>query len=276
MLQALTSSAQPVTQIAAGIGHSLFLKSDGSLWAVGFNANGQLGDGTFNDTNRPEQILMASNVTAIAAGQRHSLFQESDGSLWGVGGNEYGQLGDGNYGTYPNHFGTSRPEQIVVSNVVAISAGGAHSLFVKNDGSLWGMGGNDIGQLGDGTYNGTNRPEQILVASNVTAIAAGSCHSLFLKSDGSLWGMGYNYQGQLGDGNFMTKAPYGTDRPEQIVASNVTAIAAGGFHSLFLKSDGSLWAMGDNDYGQLGNGTFNNACRPELIVASNVTAIAGE
>ena len=57
MLQAATSGAQPVTKVAAGNMHNLFLKSDGSLWAMGWNANGQLGDGTYNNANRPEQIV---------------------------------------------------------------------------------------------------------------------------------------------------------------------------------------------------------------------------
>jgi alpha-tubulin suppressor-like RCC1 family protein len=105
----------------------------------------------------------------------------------------------------------------VASNVTAIAAGGDHSLFLKSDGSLWAMGGNVAGQLGDGTFNNTNRPEQI-VSSNVTAIAAGGYHSLFLKSDGSLWAMGNNQYGQLGDGTYATVYPYGTNRPEQIVA----------------------------------------------------------
>ena len=68
--------------------------------------------------------------------------------------------------------------------------------------------------MGDGTYNNTNRPEQI-VAGNVTAIAGGSDHSLFLQSDGSLWAMGYNEYGQLGDGTDNT-----ADLPEQILAAN--------------------------------------------------------
>jgi alpha-tubulin suppressor-like RCC1 family protein len=264
-LQPSTAFAQPVTKVAAGNFHSLFLKSDGSLWAMGYNVSGQLGDGTFNNTNLPEQIVV-SNVTAIAAGGVHSLFLKSDGSLWTMGANNSGQLGDG---TFNN---TNRPEQIVASNVTAIAAGAGHSLFLKSDGSLWAMGYNVAGQLGDGTYNRTNLPEQIM-ASNVTAIAAGGYHSLFLKSDGSLWAMGQNINGQLGDGTYATVYPYGTNFPEQIVASNVTAIAAGGFFSLFLKSDGSLWAMGDNQYGQLGDGTFNTTNQPEQVVASNVTAI---
>ncbi len=271
LLLALTSGAQPVTQIAAGGYHSLFLKSDGSLWAMGFNGYGQLGDGTTNNVNRPEQIV-ASNVTAMAAGgyygspgdgsYSHNLFLKSDGSLWAMGANNAGQLGDGSYTS------TNRPEQIVASNVMAIAAGRIHSLFLKNDGSLWVMGDNEYGQLGDGTYNNANLPQQT-VASNIIAIAAGYGHSLILKSDGSLWGMGNNSVGQLGDGTTNNAI-----RPEQIVASNVTAVAVGEYHSLFLKREGSLWAMGLNYYGQLGDSTYNNTNRPEQIVASNVTAIA--
>ena len=268
-LQAVTSRGQTVTRIAAGSDHSLFLESDGSLWAMGNNSDGQLGDGTTDgdnyQTNLPEQIV-PTNVTAIAAGANFSLFLKSDGSLWAMGDNSDGQLGDGTYNQ------AILPEQIVASNVTAIAGGGSHTLFLKSNGSLWAMGNNGDGQLGDGSTDGgnfnTNLPEQI-VASNVTAIAAGGYHSLFLKSDGSLWAMGYNASGQLGNGATYNK----TNRPAQIVASNVTAIAAGWTYSLFLKSDGSLWAMGYNGYGQLGDGTYNQTNRPEEIVATNVTAI---
>jgi hypothetical protein len=271
VLQAVTIGAQPVTKISAGATHSLFLKSDGSVWFTDGATNGPLGDGTLVSTNRFEALAI-SNVTAIAAGGMHNLFVKSDGSLWTMGNNYYGQLGDGTFGAVPP-FGTNQPEQIVSSNVTAISGGGFSSLFLKNNGSLWAMGWNQHGQLGDGTTdNGTyktNQPEQI-VGSNVTAVAAGAYHSLFLKHDGSLWGMGRNFYGELGDGSISL----GTRSPEQIVASNVTAIAVGIEYSLFLKSDGSLWGMGDNTFGQLGIGPTNNAIRPKQIVASNVTAIA--
>ena len=206
-----------VTAIAAGNGHSLFLKSDGSLWGMGDNHDGQLGVGTYYNTNQP-QLIVSSNVTVIAAGDLHSLFVKSDGSLWAMGYNNFGQLGDGTYNK------TNFPEQIVSSNVMAIAANGgyltipgenvnySHSLFVKNDGSLWAMGYNNFGQLGDGTYNNTNRPEEI-VAGGVIAIAAGDGHSLFVKSDGSLWAMGANSYGALGGG-----FSGGTNLPEQIVA----------------------------------------------------------
>ena len=260
----LTAKAQPVIKVAAGDYHSLFLKSDGSLWAMGFNGSGALGDGSFNNTNLPEQIV-ATGVTAISAGAYHSLFLKSDGSLWAMGNNLSGQLGDGT-----DNNSRALPEQIVASSVTAIAAGNYHSLFLKSDGSLWAMGGNDTGQLGDnthgelgdGTTNSTPWPERV-VPGGVTTIAAGYLHSLFLKNDGSLWAMGTSPFGELGDGTY---APV-TDRPEQIVASGVNAMAAGAFHSLFLKSDGSLWAMGQDSYGQLGDGTFGQTNRPELIVA---------
>jgi len=87
--------------------------------------------------------------------------------------------------------------------------------------------------------------------------------------------MGNDQSGQLGDGIVNSiYNPAETNLPEMIVASNVTAIAAGFNHSLFLKSDGSLWGMGANNYGQLGDGTYNSTNRPELIVAGGVTAIA--
>jgi alpha-tubulin suppressor-like RCC1 family protein len=120
--------------------------------------------------------------------------------------------------------------------------------------------------LGDGTYNDTNRPEEI-VASNVTAIAAGTSDSLFLKSDGSLWVMGSGDEGELGDGT-----DNNTNLPERIVVRGVTAIFAGSAHNLFLKSDGSLWAMGWDAFGQLGDGIIDPSFSsytnlPEEIVA---------
>ena len=257
--------ASGVTAIAAGYGHSLFLKSDGSLWAMGNNYLGQLGTGTTNDArNRPEQIVV-SGVTAVAAGSYHSLFLKSDGSLWAMGYNDSGQLGDGTTDS------TNQPEQIVASGVTSLAAGGGHSLFIKSDGSLWAMGLNNYGQLGDGTTDSTNQPEQI-VASGVTSVAAGGRHSLFVKSDGSLWATGGNLDGELGDGTLNN-----TNRPERIVASGVTTVAAGVFHSLFLKTDGSLWAMGSNFYGALGDGKamlFSSGTnQPEQIVAGGVIAI---
>ena len=135
-----------------------------------------------------------------------------------MGQNIVGQLGDGT--TDSGNLETNFPEQIVASNVVAIAAGGSHSLFLKSDGSLWAIGLNYYGQLGDGTYDQTNQPPEQIVASGVTAIAAGQYFSLFIKSDGSLWGMGDNTYGQIGSGTLNN-----TNRPVQISLSDLTQVS---------------------------------------------------
>ena len=243
-----------VVAVAAGFGHSLFVESDGSLWAVGDDGDGQLGDGAIygpepDGPTQPEKIVPCG-VTKIAAGSDFSLFIKSDGSLWAMGDNGWGQLGDGTFEPDLAYSYTNLPEEIVSSNVTAIAAGAAHSLFLKSDGSLWAMGKNLSGQLGDGTHAAASLPEMI-VSSNVTAIAAGAYFSLFLKSDGSLWAMGDDSYGQLGDNDWEGFWP-NVNQPEEIVSSNVIAIAAGQNHSLFVKSDGSLWGMGEDD--ELGDG----------------------
>ena len=255
-----------MTKVAGGFDHSLFLKSDGSLWAMGYNQNGQLGDGTYNNTNRPEQIVgqqchgdcRRSRSQPVSQERRQSMGHGLQ-QLWPVRRRHLqhhqparADCGQQRHGDcrrkLPQPFSQERWQSM------------GHGLE-----PVWSVGRRHLWRH----PASTNRPEQI-VASNVTAIAAGYEHSLFLKSDGSLWAMGGNGYGQLGDGTYNT-----TNRPEQIVASNVTAIAAANYVSLFLKSDGSLWAMGDNEfYGQLGDGTYNNTNQPDQIVASNVTAIA--
>jgi alpha-tubulin suppressor-like RCC1 family protein len=184
--------------------------------------------------------------------------------------NHNGELGDG----ADNNIVT-RPEKIVAIGVVAIAAGQGHSLFIKNDGSLWGMGANDLGQLGLGTNINRSLKPALIVPSDVTAVAAGEDHSLFIKSDGSLWAMGNNGDGRLGDCTI--DCAY---RPKQIVASNVVAVVGGETGSMFLKQDGSLWAMGfamgydlRDEYG--GGISFASDC-PEQILAANKSALVAD
>jgi len=253
--------ASNVISIAQSCARSdcLFIKADGSLWALGWNGFGQLGDGTFNNATTPEEIV-ASNVVACAAGPVDNLFIKSDGSLWGMGRNDDGELGDGTTND------VILPEEIASSGVIAAAVGSFNSLFLKSDDSLWGMGGNESGELGDGTYNEINEPEQI-VSNGVVAISCGVSQSLFLKSDGSLWGMGDKGFGQLGDGTLGNPPIYATNQPEEIVSSNVVAISGGVYDSFFIKSDGSLWAMGINEFGGLGDGFTNyTSLLPEQIV----------
>lgn len=244
---------------AAGIVHSLFTKSDGTLWATGYNGTGQLGDGTF--TNRFVPVNVASDVIAVAAGSNHSLFVKSNGSLWAMGYNNYGQLGDG------STTNRNTPVQIAASGVTAIAAGFYHSLFLKADGTLWTMGYNNYGQLGDGTN--TTRLTPVQIASDVQKIGASGYQSFFIKTDGTLWACGYNSSGQLGDGT-------AGNRPTPVqVATGVTSVSPGYLHTLFLKSDGSAWGMGEGRNGQLGTANFDLRLLPVQIMTEVSDVVAG-
>ena len=222
-----------VTAIAAGGAfnhHSLALKSDGTVWAWGANSAGQLGNGSFTGSNTPVQTSGINGVTAIAGGQLHSLALKSDGTVWAWGFNLDGQLGNGtNTTTYP--YGLDTPVQVLgLTGVIAIAGGGAHSLALKSDGTVWAWGQNNKGQLGNGSFTGSNTPVQTSGISGVTAIAGGVSHSLALKSDGTVWAWGYNLDGELGNGTYTD-----SNTPVEVSGlSGVTVIAGGGFHSLAL------------------------------------------
>ena len=262
-IQILESGVQAVS---AGEEHSLVLMGDGSLWGAGGNLYGQLGDGTEDSRPSLKQIV-DSGVVACSAGPLHSLFIKSDGSLWGMGLNEWGAIGDGSgEGGNVVHL---EPFLVVGEGVVACAAGGEHSLFVKSDGSLWAMGANTFGQLGDDTGLDQYSPVQIL-SSGVSAVAAGVNHSLFIKSDGSLWAMGDNFSGQLGD-----KTDEDRFIPVKVIRSGVVEVAAGDSYSIYLKSDGSVWSMGSAELGRLGNGEpSSDQWAPVKSVSSGVAKVS--
>jgi alpha-tubulin suppressor-like RCC1 family protein len=145
--------------IAAGGGHSLALKPNGTLLSWGNDSAGQLGDGGTNtDQSTPVAVSGASNIVAITAGYYHSLALKADGTLLGWGAGSYGQLGDGTSDDKPVPTPITNP---LASNIIAISANGSYSMALKSDGTIlaWGYGGN--GELGNGDNNATNIPTPI-------------------------------------------------------------------------------------------------------------------
>ncbi len=158
-----------------------------------------------------------------------------------------------------------------LDNVIAVAAGTDHSLALKSDGTVWVWGGNDMGQLGDGTNTYKSNPVHNKNLEGIIAIAAEYGHSFALKSDGTVWTWGNNTNGQLGDGTYTSR-----NTPVQVKnLSDVTAIAAGNGHGLALKSDGTVWAWGWNIYGQLGDGTTTDETTPVQVNSlDNITAIA--
>lgn len=155
----------------------------------------------------------------------------------------------------------------VAAPAQTVAGGAYHSLWIANDGVLWGSGYNFDGELGDGTYTGRSAPVAVGYFSNWWQCDAGQATSYGLRSDGSLWSWGSNQYGQLGVGTLVTKK---VARPVRVSSpATFTAMSAGGFHALAIKSDGSLWAWGLNDRGQLGVGDRKNRPSPTRVGSAN-------
>ena len=263
-----------VIAIAAGGQHSLALKRDGSVWAWGDNASGDLGDTTV--AARPVPVPVSglgpvSGVIAIAAGGDGSLALKADGTVlaWGD------RTGVGSLG--PNPQGSTPPPRGVVtlgagSQVVAIAAGGHHSMALKADGTVEAWGGNAQGELGTGTTLDSFFPAMVsLLGTGVVGIAAGATHSLALKSDGSVLAWGYGFDGELGtgttDGSGIPVAVSGLGP-----GSGVVDIAAGNARSVARRSDGSLMAWGASLFGELGTG---GTARTDTLVPTAVHGLGG-
>ncbi|WP_052461131.1 RCC1 domain-containing protein [Psychroserpens mesophilus] len=233
-------------KVDSGAGHVLALKSDGSIWAFGYNAYGQLGDGTIENKNVPTQIGTDNDWIFIDCGFRSSFAIKEDGTLWGWGRNDKGQLGDGTNTdrNIPIQIGTATDWYI-------ISINGNTTLATKTDGSLWSWGSNESWQLGTGQdMSNTNVPSQVGMDTDWSTVSAGAFHSTALKTDGTLWVWGEGFYG-FGDGTNIPK-----DFPSQIgTDSDWQSISAGGVHTAVIKTNNTLWNWGWNFSGQLANGT---------------------
>jgi alpha-tubulin suppressor-like RCC1 family protein len=311
-----------VIAISAGESHNLALRSDGTVWAWGWNGVNQLGNGVPGDAHTPVQVSGLTNVVAISGRGYHCLALKSDGTVWAWGWNQWGQLGNGTTNATLVPVQVSGLPNLPANHPVAISAGYTVSLALMSNGTVlvWGTG--LSGELGQGQFGDHSyTPIQVMGLSNVVAAAAGFEEPNALKSDGTLWMWGSNNLGQLGNGsdgpgsdqslpglvhnltNVILGGPTGdhdncaitsdhtvwtwgrnyngqlgigtADQDFHPLPVQVPAFGNGGYvvsvqtpdwHSLALRSDGTLWSWGSNDHGQLGNATTNDSYSPTPVL----------
>jgi len=247
-----------VVAVSAGARHTMAIMADGTLWGWGYNSSGRLGDGTTATRHSP--VFIMDNIVAVSAGLSHTMAICTSGGLWAWGENNSGQLGDGTTGRDNNRHSPVR----IMDNVTAVSAGGAYTMAIRTDGSLWGWGINDWAQLGDGTR--TDRHNPVFIMDNVVAVSAGSdWHTLAIRTDGSLW-----FWGNTTLGNARTPAV--RLNPERIL-DNVVAVSAGFDHSMAIRADGGLYAWGRNFDGQIGDGTVTLNAGPDAVINDRPTPV---
>jgi hypothetical protein len=195
------SSWTNIKAIAAGMYHTVGLKEDGIVTAVGSNSDDQL------------NVSSWTNIKAIAAGAHHTVGLKEDGTVVAVGSDSDGQLNVSSW-----------------TNIKAIAAGVYHTVGLKEDGSVVAVGSNSDGQLNVSSW------------TNIKAIATGAYHTVGLKEDGTVVAVGSNSDGQLNVSSW----------------TNIKAIAGGMYHTVGLKEDGTVVAVGSNHYGQLKVSSFTN------------------
>jgi len=180
-------------------------------------------------------------------------------------------VGDGAHLNESNDNNSKPKPTKIMDNVMAVSAGNAHSMAITSDRVLWTWGSNYYGQLGSDTQEDNTVADKYVptkIMENIVEISAGLNHSMAITSNGELWTWGRNDYGALGDGTTIQK-----NAPVKIM-DDVMSIFAGNEYSTAIKTDGSLWTWGLNDYGQLGDGTKENKTIPVKIM-ENVKFVVG-
>jgi len=259
------SSIMPMHKsIAAGGDWSLAITCDGDVYAWGDNYECQCGLAGSDNEKVPTPILLDKlwpDAVEVVGGQKHTLAVMSDGTVWAWGNNDNGQLG------VNSNAGSCAPLKVhgpgdvgYLTGIIKVAAGESHSLALKSDGTLWAWGKGKPGQLGVHSDNDHPFPQQVHGPGNVgyltdvVDVAAGAYHTLALKSDGTVYAWGYNDDGQLGiHSKDDHTVPYQVHGPNDVgYLSGIIEVAAGNYHSLALRDDGTVWAWGSNWIGQLG------------------------
>ena len=238
------------------------IKTDGTLWAWGYNQYGQLGQNEVsewpnytNSYSSPVQIpgtTWASQDGSLQ-GASASAAIKTDGTLWTWGDNEKGELGQNNTTEY------SSPTQIPGTTWSKISFGNLINMAVKTDGTLWAWGQNYYGQIGQNNRTDYSSPVQI-PGTTWNNIYCNSAHESATKTDGTLWAWGQNNYGQLAQND---RTLYSS--PVQVPGTTWDIVGGGMDINLVTKTDGTLWVWGVNNDGMLGQNSTVRYSSPVQI-----------
>jgi alpha-tubulin suppressor-like RCC1 family protein len=247
-------------QIRCGDYYAFAIKNNGTLWGTGNNNHGQLGIGsTISYMNTFTQVGTATNWKQIATGNSFVIALKTDGTMWGWGQNNGYQMGNASCCSdrrSPAQIGTATDWKMVEASDTGTG------IAIKTNGTIWGWGSNSSGIIGNSLVSSRQFPTQLNPDTDWATMSVGVGHILALKTNGTLWSWGGGGYGENGD---MLPPTYFRDSPVQIGTDTWSFIATGYRSSYGIKPDGTLWAWGLNDKGQLGDGTTVNRMQPVQI-----------
>ena len=273
-----------IVQVAAGATHSLALATDGTIYAWGKNEYGQLGNDSTTNSPVPVAVKTAGTpmdgktIIQIHAGYEHSLALASDGTVYVWGRNNSGQLGkndatDAHIPAAVQTLGTPMAGKVIVQ----LAAGNSQSMALASDGTVYTWGWNQYGQLGNGTTTNSRIPVAVattgtpLAGKTISQIAAGNAHALAMTDDGTVYTWGWNQYGQLGNNSTINSSlpvivkTTGTPLAGKMIAQ---ITSGGGPNSLVLANDGTMYAWGWGQYGQLGDSTIGTDAKVPVAVST--------
>lgn len=254
------------TAVSSYPSHTCVVLSDGTARCWGSNDSGQLGDGSTTSALSPVVVNGITSATTIAGGSRYTCAVLADGTVRCWGNNDTGQLGDG------TTTASLAPVTVTgISTAMAVTAGANHTCALLSDGTVRCWGGNFYGAIGDGTTNNSLTPVAVTGISTATAVVAGTYHTCARLSDGAVKCWGLNAWGQIGDGSTGNSFFVPTAVPGITTAVTVAAHYA---QSCAVLADGTARCWGDNDFGQLGNGSTIDSAVPVTVSGiSTATAV---
>ena len=257
--------------VSSGIGSTAAILTDGSLWTWGYNRYGALGDGTTSDRSSPVTVAGGGTWKQVSMSKHPTVTYnncsaiKSDGTLWAWGNNNAGQIGNGTTSNY------SSPVSVVGGFTwIQVVNLGPSIMAIRNNNTVWGWGDNFYGSIGNGTTSNYSSPVSTSIGTGNTYIQISGSQDVVagIQDNGTLWTWGYNNSGALGDGTTSNRSSpvtvVGGFKWKQVSIGGTNAASLAPV-STAIKSDGTLWAWGTNDYGQIGNGTTSYYSSPVSV-----------
>jgi len=259
-----------IVDISASRYYSSAIGKDGTTYSWGLNNYGQLGISSIVDATSPKVSITSSKAIMISCqGEMNSILtQNGSVETWGL--NSSGRLGVGD--TTTSYY--SIPQNTNTSNIIDISGGQGFKIIKNTNGELYGAGLNADGQLANGgtatstSFTKLTLPSSVTSANKIKYVKASGANTVIQLMDGSIWSAGGNKNGQISNGAVATtstsfvraKKPDGTYIDDAKMIGK-TANSYGTYIQTltYIAKDGYAYSVGNNTYGQFGNGTTTNS-----------------